>query len=219
MKAIPITPEEHVEGWGTTAEIDTVKEMEENPNCYKYKHLCVTCFAKNENLEVTVAERLIKAKRTEKHIRRCERWQYAKANIAEFFKMDEVPGESGTSKKVRVRATVCVAMSEMKDFFAPMLKILALKAMDEELALQAAKDYQAWVKENPGADDAARGLMVDQRLDEAMNKWRSFHSKGDAATAFCLAADYADEWFGSLDKQMRVYYVAGLAERSTRATR
>jgi hypothetical protein len=169
--------------------------------------MCVTCFAKNENLEVAVAERQIKAPRTDKHIRRCERWQYAKANIAEFFKMDEVEGESGTSKKARVRATVCVAMSEMKDFFAPMLKILAMKAMDEEMALLAAKEYQAWVKENPGANDAERGLMVDKRLDEAMSVWRSFHTKGEAAIAFSLAADYADEWFANLDKKLRVYYV------------
>jgi hypothetical protein len=121
--------------------------------------------------------------------------------------MDEVSGESGNTKKVRVRAAVCVAMGEMRAFFAPMLKILTLKAMDEDMALQAAKNYQAWVRENPGADDAEKGLMVDKGLDEAMNKWRGFHSKGEAQDAFCLAADYADEWFSSLDKKLRVYYV------------
>ena len=46
--------------------------------------------------------------------------------------------------------------------------------MDEELALEAAKKYQAWVKESPGESDAAKGLKVDEELDAAMNKRRAF---------------------------------------------
>jgi hypothetical protein len=207
MKAIPMMPPQPAEGRGTTAEIDIVKEREKDPNYNKYTHVCVDCFAANEGLEIGVAERIIKAPRSDKHIQRSERWEYAKANVQEFFHMDEVSGESGNMKKVRVRAAVCVAMSEMKAFFAPMLNILTLKAMDENLALQAAKNYQAWLKENPGADDAERGIMVDRGLDAAMNKWRAFHTKEEKQTAFCLAADYADEWFGSIDQKLRVYYV------------
>jgi hypothetical protein len=97
-----------------------------------------------------------------------------------------------------------VALDEMKGFFKPMLKILAAKAMDEEVALKAAKKYQAWVKENPGASDAERGIKVDEELEEAMNVWRAFHTKGEEKAAYCRAADYADEWFGNLDQKLRV---------------
>ena len=47
-----------------------------------------------------------------------------------------------------------------------------------------------------------------------MNAWRAYSSKGEQQAAFCRAADYADEWFGSFNQKLRVYYVcrAGAAE-------
>ena len=47
-----------------------------------------------------------------------------------------------------------------------------------------------------------------------MNKWRAFASKGEQQAAYCRAADYANEWFGTLEQKLRVYYVcrAGAAE-------
>ena len=124
-----------------------------------------------------MAERLIKAPRTESRIARADKYNYAKENIQQFFDFtEEVVDKNGNLNK-RGRTAVRVALAEMTDFFQPMLKILALKAMDEEAALAAAKTYQAWVKENPGASDAERGLKVDEELEEAMNKWRVFPTK------------------------------------------
>jgi hypothetical protein len=196
------------EGEGTAAEIEYVRARQSDPLFNKYTHVCVDCFAAEEGIEKAEAERLIKAPRTSGHILRSLRWEYAKANVQAFFKFDEAGSmdKDGIMTK-RVRAAILVTIDEMKNFFNPMLKILAAKAMDEEVALDAAKKYQAWVQENPGSDDAERGVMVDRQLDEAMNKWRSFHSKGEEQAAFCRAADYADEWFGNLEEKLRVYYV------------
>ncbi len=117
---------------------------------------------------VPEAERVRKAARTDKHGGRGERYTYARENIQQFFDFTGADTEGSLNK--RGRTATKVALLELKDFFQPMLKILTLKAMDEEAALTAAKNYQAWVKENPGASDAARGLKVDEELDAAMNK-------------------------------------------------
>jgi hypothetical protein len=193
-----------IKGEGTMAEKEEVLEREKKGIYNKYLMTCVNCFATEKGVELAAAERLIKAPRTESRIARADKYNYAKENIQQFFDFtEEVVDKDGNLNK-RGRIAVRVALAEMKDFFQPMLKILALKAMDEEAALAAAKKYQAWVKENPGASDAEKGIKVDEELDEAMNKWRAFASKGEQQAAFCRASDYADEWFGTINKKLRV---------------
>ena len=128
-----------IKGEDTMAEKEEVLEREKKGIYNKYLMTCVNCFATEKGVELAAAERLIKAPRTESRIARADKYNYAKENIQQFFDLtEEVVDKDGNLNK-RGRTAVRVALAEMKDFFQPVLKILALKAMDEEAALAAAK--------------------------------------------------------------------------------
>ena len=71
------------------SEIEIVKKREQQGIYNKYLMTCISCFSAEKGVEVSEAERLIKAPRTAGHIARCERYQYAKENIHQFFKVEE----------------------------------------------------------------------------------------------------------------------------------
>ncbi len=196
----------------TSEEIEDAQEQELGGG-RKYTHTCVICFSKSEGISVGEGEVKIKAPRTEHSIKRSEKYQFALAHVQQNWKFDTAKGDKIGSDKVR--AETYVALKDMKEFFQPMLKILELKAMDENAALEAVNRYKAWALANPLANDWEKGLKADQELEEAMNKWRAFHSKGEQQAAFCRAADYADEWFGDLNKKFRVYYVCRSGPKDT----
>ena len=188
-----------LQGEGTSAEINAVRTDPDKHIYGNYVYTCVQRVATDLNCPVHEAEREVKAPRTERHIERAGRFRYALDNVQEFFDFVVAPSDETAKNKQKQEKykKAKLKFTELKDFFGPMMKVRALKLVDENLALQACKKYQKWLTASPDAEDATKGMAVDEMLDEAMNKWRAFESKGKDQRKWCNAADYTDCWFNT----------------------
>jgi len=189
MKATCI--DDPIEGYGTLMEADEVRRRQGTGVHATYEYECAPCIAKAEG--ITEGEVLMKCKRSriEKWIQRCDRFTFAKKHVQKMFPF---AAEIKNGNKLTIEQTRH-SLKTMATLFAPMMRILQIKLMDEELGLEACTKYKAWEAVHPEADDMEKGLQIDIELDAAMRKWRAFENKGENQTAYCAAADYSDEWF------------------------
>ena len=106
----------------------------------------------------------------------------------------------------------------MKPAFAPMAKILAIKAIDMNLALEAGEAFQKWLaKKAAGEDDEEEGARLEEIFEQALYKQRAFEGYADPE-GMRRAADYSDRWYKTKEYEFNVYYVCRAGEAPGRCT-
>jgi hypothetical protein len=171
--------------------VEAIRKQQAEYRSGNFEYECVVCVAKADQLSEHDALRMLKRARTQKHVDRSDRFSYARRHVQNMFAFAT---EIKLGKKQTIAQTK-ISLKQLADFFEPMMKILQLKLMDEELGLAACVKYKAWESAHPDADDEEKGFQIDIELEVAMTKWRAFESKGSEQVAYCRAADYSDIWF------------------------
>ena len=101
-------------------------------------------------------------------------------------------------------------VTKVKDIFAPIMHLLALKEVDEKAALSAAERFQKWMNNKSNNSDLEVDLKMGDDLEmiveETMGVERSFLNHDDPA-AMRRAADYSDQWFKHSTGAFNVYYI------------
>jgi len=167
-----------------------------------------------DDLTPQEAEGEVKRPRCSNSIKRASKLEQSDLTWNRQLEVEGIGAEWRPKGKAKRNAIILV-LKDLQKFFGPMEKIIAIKRYDEDTALQAAKDFMLWKNscdEGRTDEDYARlGLVVDQHLHAAMNKWRAFESKGEAQGKWIAAADYADQWFKdrSMGTEFNVYYICG----------
>lgn len=115
-------------------------------------------------------------------------------------------------KKRLVRQAAMVKVHTMKDIMKPMAHILALKALDMEDAVKAARKLQKFLRGEPDNDDekdADRADELEEDFEVKLYKERAFESyQGIDRQHMKNAADYSDQWFkDARGVQFNVYYM------------
>jgi len=114
-------------------------------------------------------------------------------------------------KKKFVRQAAMVKVHTMKDIMRPMAKILALKALDMEEAVKAARKLQKFLKGEPDEDDEKDADIADELeedYEKKLYKERAFEAfEGIDRQHMKNAADYSDQWLkDARGVQFNVYY-------------
>ena len=163
----------------------------------KYSYTCVHCVAKRDSITVMDAIQQIKKPKTDKHIARGKAFELALKQVQQTFKFlyidtdatasaasASAPGVEALSKKKakkKMRQMATVKIQTMKEVFAPMAQILALKMKDMNLAAMAVQRLQRHLKGEPLADiDEDLGLL--EKLEDEVNK-HTYKERGSRATS------------------------------------
>jgi hypothetical protein len=128
--------------------------------------------------------------------------------------------QEGKRRKIKmIRET----SQSMRTFFSPIVRIIALKLVDEKGFQATPEEYMEVLKNGDSSASHQRLLgKTEDMLTAAMGNWRAFAAKctnefgeldASMQTRFCNAADYDDEWFrqfvpkaGASDR-FRTYYI------------
>ena len=120
------------------------------------------------------------------------------------------PSKSKKQIKKETRRVIHMRVTKVKDIFAPIMHLLALKEKDEVAAVSAAERFQKWLSNKNNKNDLEADLKMGDELEmiveETMGKQRSFLDHADPA-AMRRAADYSDQWFKHDTGAFNVYYI------------
>ena len=157
---------------------------------FRTDYYCPKCMA--EMWGVTEADARVRFRANNPDIEKRKKQNLA-FNAAEAVVAAATPALSKGQRRALSVACMCDAVSPMKRFIMLKRKVMQARA---DLLEQRNKLLER-MRRVPGLDEVLALLPSIDKLEDEVDRTSAplaFASKGNGQWAFCLAADYADEW-------------------------